>query len=201
MRSLLPTFAGGGMTQVMGAFTCCGTLRPASGLARPSARASSVRVSCLPTWCLRWCRPAEVVPTAVSDWFPVLYGASFEWYLKRMDELLQRMHARCGPAPSLRSCGRRSCKAATCSTRWRRAMQERSQPPERAAPCAGTAGWRLWAIARAAGWPASCWEGSRIKVWHWLRHMHLLRLLGFAQRHFLPVQCGARLPLKQSDAG
>ncbi|KAL4447616.1 hypothetical protein ABPG75_004835 [Micractinium tetrahymenae] len=37
---------------------------------------------------------AEVVPTAMSDWFPVIYGASFDWYLKRMDSLLQSMHAR-----------------------------------------------------------------------------------------------------------
>lgn len=39
---------------------------------------------------------ADVVPTAMSDWFPVIYGASFEWYLKRMDALLQGMHARHG---------------------------------------------------------------------------------------------------------
>lgn len=35
----------------------------------------------------------------MSDWFPVIYGASFEWYLKRMDALLQGMHARCVPLP------------------------------------------------------------------------------------------------------
>lgn len=39
---------------------------------------------------------AEVVQTSLLDWAPVLAGHSFEWYLARLDALLQRLHAQHG---------------------------------------------------------------------------------------------------------
>lgn len=35
---------------------------------------------------------AEVVQTSLVDWAPVLAGRSFEWYLARLDALLQRLY-------------------------------------------------------------------------------------------------------------
>jgi hypothetical protein len=48
----------------------------------------------VPLHCRRHC-PAEVMPTSLSDWLPVLAGGSFEWYLQRTDAALAGLYARC----------------------------------------------------------------------------------------------------------
>jgi triacylglycerol esterase/lipase EstA (alpha/beta hydrolase family) len=39
---------------------------------------------------------AAVVPVSLSDWWYILRGGSFEWYLSRLDALLSEMHAKHG---------------------------------------------------------------------------------------------------------
>lgn len=38
--------------------------------------------------------PTAVVPVALSDWWYILRGGDFQWYLSRLDALLAEMHAK-----------------------------------------------------------------------------------------------------------
>ena len=128
----------------------------------------------------------------LSDWWSILRGGSFEWYLSRLDALLADMHARWGvlwesllllrmapvrpgrpgehaachlngfqPLHLVPAAGSPCCFCCRC---YRLVHLKLIQLHTLAADPAGTAAWRWWGTAPAAGSPACCWVTSGTKV-------------------------------------